>query len=309
MFSARHLHRSPAQLNSYQAAKFETGKGLQIGSAYALNGIGAALMDETSSEIVVPASEETILIVSLSGRSEQRTDLMGRKAERPFPKSSVIVIPAGLPTWWSAPNAAMTQIHIHIAPTFLQRIEESRLKHLDQPRFGYEDAVLTQMSGALVTALSTYEGTGLELYLEHLLLAYVIRTFSGAPTGDARRTGGLAPWAERQCIAFMRENLDRDVQLSDLAEIAGLSPHHFARMFKQSTGSSPHAFLMAARMERARELLSQSTLPVSEVAVLVGYSAPSTFARLFKAEIGESPLRYRQLTRPLAAGSAKGDRK
>ncbi len=307
MSKARHLYRSPAQLSSYRAAKFETGEGLQIGSAYTLNGIGAALIEETPSEIVVPAAEETILIVSLSGRSEQRTDLLGRRAQRPFPRNSVIVIPAGLATWWSAPNAGMTQIHIHLAPAFLQRIEESKLKNLDQPRFGYEDASLAQISGALETALSSYEGTGLELYLEHLLLAYVIRTFSGAPAPASTRGGGLAPWAERQCIAFMRENLASDVQLADLAQIVGLSVHHFARMFKQNTGTTPHAFLMAVRMEKARELLTQSTLPVSEVAALVGYSAPSTFARLFRAEIGESPLRYRQLTRPLTASRARGE--
>jgi AraC family transcriptional regulator len=105
----------------------------------------------------------------------------------------------------------------------------------------------------------------------------------------------------------MRDNLARDVQLSDLAHIAGLSLHHFARMFKQNTGTSPHAFLMAARMEKARELLTHSTLPISEVAALVGYSAPSTFARLFRAAIGESPLNYRQITRPLAASRVKGD--
>jgi AraC-like DNA-binding protein len=307
MTKTRHLQRNPAQLSSYQAAKFETGTGLQIGSAYTLNGIGAALIEETPSEIVVPATEETILIAALSGRAEQRTDLLGRKVQQPFPRNSVIVIPAGLATWWSAPSAGMTQIHIHVAPAFLQRIEEGRLANLDQPRLGYEDAALAQIGGAIEAALSSYEGTGLELYLEHLLLAYVIRTFSGPRAGDAPRGGGLAPWAERQCIAYMRENLAREVQLSDLAQIAGLSLHHFARMFKQNTGKSPHAFLMAARMEKARELLTHSTLPVSEVAALVGYCAPSTFARLFRAEIGESPLRYRQLTRPLAANHAKGD--
>ena len=296
VLKARSLVRGPAQLKSYQAAKFEVGAGVQIGSAYVFNGIGAALIEETPSEIVAPAVDETILIVSLSGRSEQHADLLGKKLRQPFPRNSVIVVPAGLATWWSAPRAAMTQIHIHIAPSFLERIEESQLKNLDQPRFGFEDAALAAMSGAIQSALSTYEGTGLELYLEHLLLAYTVKTFSGAPISAGRRGGGLAPWAERQCIAYMRENLSRDVQLSDLAQIAGLSPHHFARMFRQNTGTSPHAYLMGARMEKARALLAQTSMPVSDVAALVGYSAPSTFARLFKAHVGETPQRYRQLT-------------
>ena len=298
--------RGPVELPSYRAAHFLTGSGVQIGSAYVQGGIGAAVVEETPNEIIAPSSSETVLIVSLSGRPEQRADLLGKKVLRPFPKHSVMVVPAGLSTWWLAPAAAMTQIHIHIEPRFLQRIEEGKPRHLDRPRFGLEDPVLAQMGRALEVALTSYEGTGLELFLEHLLMAYVMRTFVAAPAKDYPRGGGLAPWAQRQCIAYMHENLSHPVQLAELAGIAGLSPHHFAKMFKQNTGIAPHAFLMGLRMDKARELLTHTTLPVSEVAAVVGYSAPSTFARLFNAQVGMTPLQYRQIKSSPLRGDNKG---
>lgn len=289
--------RGPVQLRSYQAADFKVGTGAQLGSAYLQNGIGAAIVEETPSEIFAPAVTETILIVSLNDRPEQLADLLGKKDLRPFPKNSVIVVPAGLQTWWSAPSVTMKQIHVHIDPAFFSRIENIQPSSLTRPRFGLEDKVLAPIGRAIEVALTCYEGSGLELYLEQLLLAYILRIFTAAPTPDSR-SSGLAPWAQRQCVAYMHENLAQGVQLEELAQIAGLSPHHFAKMFKQNTGSAPHAFFMTLRMEKARELLAKTTLPVSEVAALVGYSAPSTFARLFNAHVGSTPLRYRQVTRP-----------
>ncbi|ESQ73992.1 helix-turn-helix domain-containing protein [Asticcacaulis sp. AC402] len=305
---ARSLARGTVQLTSYRAAEFLSGSGTQIGAAYTLNGVGAALIDETPNEILAPAVDETILIVSLSARPEQHADLLGKKFQRPFPVNSMIVIPAGLATWWSAPKVSMRQLHIHIQPAFLEKIQEARLADLDRPRFGHEDPALTEISRAIEVALSAYQGTGLELYIEHLLLAYALRTFSGSPTASRRTSGGLAPWAQNACIEYMHENLSRQVLLSDLAAIAGLSPHHFGRMFKQNTGTSPHAFMIGARMDKARQLLSDTTIPILDLADAVGYSAPSTFARLFKLHVGMSPLEYRRIHRPRTFGKSTSEK-
>lgn len=272
-----------------------------------LSGLGAAVVEESHSEIVAPPIDETILIVATSSRSDQLTDLLGRHIRRPFPRHSVTVIPAGQPTWWLAPNKGMRQIHIHVQPNVIEKVGEERLMDLDRPRFAVEDATLGQIAGAIESALLTYSGTGLELYIEHLLLAFVMRTFSERADSRSARSMGLAPWALRTSVAYMNDNLAAPVQLSDLAQIAGLSPHHFARMFKQATGMTPHAFLTAARMEKARALLTRTSMPIVDVAALVGYSAPSTFARVFRAQVGVSPLQYRQINGPIADSGEKGE--
>jgi AraC-like DNA-binding protein len=296
--TARGPRRGPVQIRSYQLADFRSGSGTQVGSAYIQNGISAALIEETPNEIVAPAVEQTVLIVSLNARPDQRADLLGPKILRPFPKHSVMVVPAGLSTWWVGPRVAMTQIHIHIEPSFLARIDPHLLKDLDRPRFGFEDPILAQMANAVQAALTAYEGTGTELYMEHLLLAYTMRVFAGEKPGSATASLGLAPRVKQDCMAYLQEHLGDQVHLTELAALAGFSPHHFAKMFKQATGYAPHAFQIMLRMNKARELLAQTDLPVSEVAALVGYSSPSTFARIFHAQVQASPLQYRQQMRP-----------
>src|SRR3712207_8402351 len=73
-----------------------------------------------------------------------------------------------------------------------------------------------------------------------------------------------------------------------------LSPFHFARLFKKLTGATPHAYLAALRAARARALLAETDLPVTEVGARVGYMSSSHFARAFRQATGLSPRAYRQ---------------
>src|SRR3546814_9953638 len=81
------------------------------------------------------------------------------------------------------------------------------------------------------------------------------------------RRGGLAPAVLRRVIDFAEANLGSALAIGDLAEVAGLSPYHFARMFKRSTGESPHGFVLRRRIERAKALLGQGRPPLAEVAL------------------------------------------
>jgi AraC-like DNA-binding protein len=118
---------------------------------------------------------------------------------------------------------------------------------------------------------------------------------SGATTGRGAQTrGGLAPWQERRAAEYLRDHLAEDVGLGQLASLAQLSPFHFARSFKLSTGLPPHAYLRRLRCEKAKELLTITTLSVGEIAAAVGYDTPQAFARMFRADVGVSPSEYRR---------------
>jgi len=112
--------------------------------------------------------------------------------------------------------------------------------------------------------------------------------------GSDRASSGLAKWQERRAAEYLADNLAEDVSLEILAGVAGLSTFHFARMFKQSTGLPPHAYLRRLRSERAKELLATTKLSVGEIATVVGYETPQAFARMFRAETGASPSEYRR---------------
>jgi AraC family transcriptional regulator len=106
--------------------------------------------------------------------------------------------------------------------------------------------------------------------------------------------GGLSPWAERRCLELMRSRLSEDISLEDLAAEAHLSPFHFARMFKRSIGASPRVHLTRLRLEKACKLLETTNLPVTEIALEVGYSSNQVLARLFSKHRQISPSEYRR---------------
>ena len=106
--------------------------------------------------------------------------------------------------------------------------------------------------------------------------------------------GGLSPWVERRCRELMRERLSEDISLDDLAAEARLSPFHFARMFKQSVGVPPRVYLTQLRMEKACQLLEQTDLPVTEIALELGYSSNQVLARVFSKYQRMSPTDYRR---------------
>jgi len=126
------------------------------------------------------------------------------------------------------------------------------------------------------------------------LVAHLLQRYS--PGGEARGTeerSGLSATRLRRALDFLEENLERDIPLVDLAASAALSPYHFARQFKAATGLTPHAYLISRRVERAKDLLSHTGLPIAAVAAAVGFSHQSHLTRHFKRLVGTTPARFR----------------
>lgn len=126
------------------------------------------------------------------------------------------------------------------------------------------------------------------------ILAELCR-LGGAPFAPTK--GGLAPWAERRCLELMRARLSEDISLDEMAAEAQLSSFHFARMFKQSLGVPPRVYLTRLRVEKACELLKQTDLSITEIALDVGYSSNQVLARVFLRHMRMSPSDYRRAVR------------
>ena len=147
-------------------------------------------------------------------------------------------------------------------------------------------------------SLSAEEGGGPSRLLARAagceILAELCR-LGGASFESAK--GGLAPWAERRCVELIHSRLSEDISLDELAAEARLSPFHFARMFKQSVGMPPRVYLTKLRVEKACDLLEQTDLPVTEIALEVGYSSNQVLARVFLRHMRLSPTEYRRAVR------------
>jgi AraC family transcriptional regulator len=130
--------------------------------------------------------------------------------------------------------------------------------------------------------------------LANVLAVHLIR-HTLAPRRLARGPDGALPRGRlRAVVAYVEEHLDAGVTLEQMAAVAGLSAYHFARQFKAATGLPPHQYVLARRVERAKQLLQGGAdLSLAEVAAHVGFSDQSQLSRHFKRLIGVTPGQFR----------------
>ena len=99
-------------------------------------------------------------------------------------------------------------------------------------------------------------------------------------------------------LSYLAEHLtDPRLRVTDLARVACLSSFHFSREFRRLTGRSPHHYLVALRIERAKQVLSQGSRAVNDIAQECGYTTHSHFTTQFGRMVGCSPAAYRELCR------------
>jgi transcriptional regulator GlxA family with amidase domain len=95
----------------------------------------------------------------------------------------------------------------------------------------------------------------------------------------------------------IRDHIDGNISLEQLADTVGLSRSHFAREFKKSTGLPPHRWLLVRRIERAQDLLLNSTLSIEQIASRCGFSDQSHLTRVFTSFLRVSPGEWRRCRR------------
>ena len=109
------------------------------------------------------------------------------------------------------------------------------------------------------------------------------------PESPPPNRGSLTPARTHRICEYIKSNLDQNISLEALAEMAGLSIHHFARAFKQTVGMPPHCYVLQRRVEHAQHMLRNTELPLSEIALSAGFSDQSHLARHFRRITGMSP--------------------
>jgi AraC family transcriptional regulator len=106
--------------------------------------------------------------------------------------------------------------------------------------------------------------------------------------------GGLGSARMRRIRELVRARIEDDLSLDEMAQSVGLSTAHFARMFRKSTGETPHQFVLRQRIERAKVMLRAPGARVLDVAVACGFRTQQHFAQVFRDVCGVSPTEYRR---------------
>ena len=97
----------------------------------------------------------------------------------------------------------------------------------------------------------------------------------------------------QELISFIEQHLDHPLTVDDLAQRVHLSPYHFIRRFQAAFHQTPHQYVINRRLEKAKALLANSELPVTEICLTVGFESLGSFSTLFRRQVGWAPSVYR----------------
>lgn len=212
-------------------------------------------------------------------------------------RGNVCVLPSGLAhtARLDAPSEYLT---MYLDPLIVRRAASESLRSGNFEvieRCSPSDDVISSIGMALFGELES-EGLSGRLYAEslaNLLAVHLLRHYTTSGSQPQRATGGLSAQKLKHVMDFVAENYSSDVRLAELANVAGMSNFHFAREFKRTTGTTPHQYLIKFRVERAKALLAEAELPLTEVGLQSGFSHQSHFTRLFRRLTGTTPHSYR----------------
>jgi AraC family transcriptional regulator len=218
------------------------------------------------------------------------------RQSKEFIGNAVSLIPARVPhkTLWQR-RAAL--IHIYIHEDFLLRLASDVL-HQDslelQTTYLVRDLLIEELArslyresegGQLNPSVAKAAVTTLSV---RLLRAYSIRKGEAAYAA-----GGLGPTRERRVREYIEADLERDLSIQSLADVVGLSPQHFAVLFRESTGFTPHQYVNHRRIACAQELLKKAGVPLIDISMQCGFSSQSQFITTFRKLVGMTPGRFR----------------
>jgi len=151
-------------------------------------------------------------------------------------------------------------------------------------------ALLQAMSADLVD-----DSPAGRLYGESLstaLTVYLVGRY-GARSEPPRSRGGMPALRLRRVLDYIGANLTRDLGVTELATVAGMSPHYFSELFRKSVGQPPHQYVLRQRIERAKESLRNPKRSVLEAGLAAGFANASHFARAFRRLVGATPRQFR----------------
>jgi AraC family transcriptional regulator len=195
-------------------------------------------------------------------------------------------------------------LFLALDPVFVSRVAEEleldsdRIEVIEQRRS--TDPTLHHIAMALRAGVQT--GDALDrMYGEALstaLAAHHLREYGAAVPAPKRQYGRLPRKKLARAVEYVQDQLDADLTVSGIAQVVGMSPDHFTRLFKESIGQSPHQYVVETRVRKAKELLTTGKFTISEAAFHVGFVDQSHLTRHFKRVFGLPPKRLLSRRRP-----------
>ncbi len=251
-------------------------------------------------EILLPSH---VILMRLEGTSPgyEWSDGNARRKVSILAPGTILFSPAHRYAWVGKKAQTLGRfVILSIDPSEVARLDDddfdsAQVTFLPQPELN--DEGVRRILFAIKDEIESPGPAG-QLYRETLtleLLVHLVRSASNlarTPRPIAAK-GGLPGWRLRRTLELLEANLTDTPSLDQLARHVGLSPTHFCREFKRSVGVPPHRYLIDRRVSRARELMADRRLSLTEIALTCGFGSSSRFSTVFKRAVGVSPSVYR----------------
>lgn len=265
-------------------------------------GFRVSLITDPRGQIELPGLRNTIVAIHI-GASVQGSCRRGGFTHRGLVvHGDVEIIPARTPSVWEV-SEKDTFLALSVPPELLDIVAEDL--ELDparieiRNRFSVRDAQLENIAWALKAEMESGYPSG-RLYLDSLAVSVatrLVRSHSSVAVESASVSRRMSGRRLRDVLAFVEDNLNQELPLSEMAAAAGLSVSHFKTLFRESVGMPAHQYLIRRRVERAKTLLADGKMSISQIAFETGFAHQSHLARHMRRVLGVSPRALREMLR------------
>jgi AraC family transcriptional regulator len=276
----------------------------QAGTA---DGVAFAVRHDAPGMLNAPGGDSVLIAIHIGAPAKLSCRRDGTNYAGTAVHGDIDIIPANTPSRWEMHDENDNSLLLILPPALLRIVaNESGLNGARveiRNRFQIRDAELETLGWAMKREMEFGCPSG-RLYLDGLALAAasrVVARHSSVARQKENLNNGLAGRRLKQVLAYIEEQLEEDISLAQIADVAGISASHLNALFRLSMGIPVHRYLIQRRVDRAKELLTRDHLSMAEIAASAGFAHQSHMARHMRRELGLAP---RAVKRLLARSSA-----
>jgi AraC family transcriptional regulator len=256
---------------------------------------------------VVPQSVELCLIVDGNDHGLVRRKSTGQCQETVPGNGAIWLTPIGGEDSEVTITAPIPKtMHLYLPSVIFRRLSDDFGLSGEPVRSiryaaGFRDEMINQIGRSILSEM-TNETAVSRMYVEAASLSLVARILhgysdAGAPKAVTEVSHRLDQVRLRRVLDYISARVADELTLAELAEVAGLSTFHFARMFKLAVGASPQRYVSRMRLEKAMAEIAGGRLSLAQIALNARFSSQASFTRAFSRATGVAPAEYRRWRR------------
>jgi len=247
-------------------------------------------------QISAPASDDAFLVtISLHGHRRRSAGNAGIESYQP----NSLQIRSLAEDYFTQLCSPFDFLFFHVTREALDGIAQAsgsgRISTLSCT-IGTLDPIVANLGRALIPAL-TAPSSASSFFIDHIALAittHLAQAYGGLRVAVARQHGRLSRAQERRAKEFLMKHAGDDISIAAAAAECGLSRSYFIKAFKETTGTTPHKWLLQHRVQQAKQLLAEDKIPIAEIAAACGFADQSHLTRVFSNAFGIPPGAWRR---------------